>query len=81
MDEEIELSDKDKEIINRTEELRLLCRNCNTEWTEERPNGYYVRSEPDNNYLIQPGDDYKNRKLFTCPKCHAHTKIARLPAQ
>jgi hypothetical protein len=80
MNEEITLSDREREIIYKPEELRLLCRNCNTEWIEERPIGHCVRYEKDNNYLIKRGGSYQNRKFFTCPKCHAHSKIARLPS-
>jgi len=77
-EEKVELTEKEKNIIYKPEVLRLVCRNCNTEWTEERPQGYYVRCEKDNNFLIKQGDAKKNRKLFTCPNCHGHTKIGRL---
>jgi len=62
-----------------TYEVRLLCRNCEKDWMEEIDKGIYVRSEKDNNYMIKPGESYKKRKFFTCPKCGAHTKIARRP--
>jgi len=62
-----------------TYEVRLLCRNCDKEWIENVEKGYYIRYEKDNNYLIKREDSYKNRKLFTCPECGAHNKIARLP--
>jgi len=62
-----------------TYEVRLLCRNCEEDWIEEVDKGIYVRSEKDNNYMIKPGDAHKKRKFFTCPKCGAHTKIARRP--
>ena len=60
-----------------TYEVRLLFRNCEEDWIEEIDKGIYVRCEKDNNYMIKPGESYKKRKLFTCPKCGAHTKIAR----
>ncbi|MFW6119906.1 MAG: hypothetical protein ACOC80_03265 [Petrotogales bacterium] len=62
-----------------TYEVRLLCRNCNHEWIENVEKGTYIRYEKDNNYMIKRGDSYKDRKLFTCPSCKAHKKIARLP--
>jgi RNase P subunit RPR2 len=62
-----------------TYEVRLLCRNCDTNWIENIEKGFYVRYEKDNNYMIKAGDSYKNRILFECPKCGAHKKIARLP--
>ena len=62
-----------------TYEVRLLCRNCNTDWVESVEKGTYVRCEKDNNYMIKIGDLFENRKFFNCPKCGAHTKIARLP--
>lgn len=67
---------KDKET---TYEVRLLCRNCKTDWIENVEKGIYVRYGKDNNYMIRMSDSYKNRIFFTCPKCGAHTKIARLP--
>lgn len=67
---------EDKET---TYEVRLLCRNCNKDWIENVEKGTYVRYEKDNNYMIKLRDGYDKRKLFTCPKCGAHTKIARLP--
>jgi hypothetical protein len=63
---------------NRTYKVRLLCRNCDTEWIEDVEKGIYIRYEKDNNYMIKPGDLYENRKLFKCPKCRANKKIARL---
>lgn len=62
-----------------TYEVRLLCRNCETDWVEEIQKGTYVRYEKDNNYMIKKDDSYKDRMLFSCPKCAASTKIARLP--
>ena len=62
-----------------TYDVRLQCRNCNEEWVEDVEKGTYVRSEKDNNYMIKPDESYKKRKLFTCPKCGANTKIARRP--
>jgi len=62
-----------------TYEVRLLCRNCNTEWVESVEKGTYVRYEKDNNYMIKKGNSFEKRKFFNCPKCGAHTKIARLP--
>ena len=62
-----------------TYNVRLLCRNCNAEWVESVEKGTYVRSEKDNNYMIKTGDSFEKRKFFNCPKCGAHTKIARLP--
>ena len=62
-----------------TYEVRLLCRNCNTEWVESVEKGTYVRYEKDNNYMIKIGISFEKRKFFNCPKCGAHTKIARLP--
>lgn len=61
-----------------TYEVRLLCRNCNTEWVESVEKGTYVRYEKDNNYMIKIGISFEKRKFFNCPKCGAHTKIARL---
>jgi DNA-directed RNA polymerase subunit M/transcription elongation factor TFIIS len=60
-------------------DIRLLCRNCEKDWIEKIDKGIYIRSEKDNNYMIKRGDTYKKRKLFTCPKCGAHNKIARRP--
>ena len=62
-----------------TYEVRLFCRNCQSDWIENVEKGNYVRYEKDNNYMIKIGDDYKKRKNFKCPKCGAHKKIARLP--
>jgi len=62
-----------------TYEVRLLCRNCNTDWVENVEKGTYVRYEKDNNYMIKIGDSFEKRKFFNCLKCGAHTKIARLP--
>ncbi len=64
-----------------TFEVRLLCRNCEHDWIEELDKGLHIRYEKDNNYMIQAGDSYKNRKYFTCPKCGANKKIARLPVK
>ena len=64
-----------------TYSVRLLCRNCDEDWVEEVDKGIYVRCEKDNNYMMGKDDSYKDHKLFTCPKCGAHTKIARLPLQ
>ncbi len=61
-----------------TYEVRLLCRNCNTEWVESIEKGTYVRYEKDNNYMIKIGISFEERKFFNCPKCGAHTKISRL---
>jgi len=60
-----------------TYKVRLLCRNCNTDWECEVEKGIYVRSEKDNNYMIKRGE--KKKKFFNCPKCGANKKIARLP--
>ena len=79
MSEEIEFTDKEKEIIYKPEKLRLLCRNCNKEWIDERPTGYHIRSEPGNNYLVSREASDKTRKYFTCPECNSKDKIARLP--
>jgi hypothetical protein len=62
-----------------TYEVRLLCRNCKTDWVENVEKGTYIRYEKDNNYMIKADDSYKKRMLFECPKCGAHKKIARLP--
>ena len=62
-----------------TYEVRLLCRNCETDWIENVEKGTYVRYEKDNNYMIKADDSNKKRKYFKCPKCGASTKIARLP--
>jgi hypothetical protein len=62
-----------------TYDVRLLCRNCETDWIEKIEKGIYVRYEKDNNYLIKADDSHENKILFECPKCGAHTKIARLP--
>jgi Zn finger protein HypA/HybF involved in hydrogenase expression len=62
-----------------TYEVRLLCRNCETDWIEDIDKGNYVRYEKDNNYMIKADDSYENRKYFTCPKCGSNKKIARLP--
>jgi transcription initiation factor IIE alpha subunit len=70
---------KKDEEEDTTYEVRLLCRNCETDWIENVEKGTYVRCEKDNNYMIKADDSYKNRMLFECPKCGAHTKIARLP--
>ncbi len=64
-----------------TFEIRLLCRNCNKEWVETIDKGTYIRYEKDNNYMIKKDDSYKNRKYFSCPKCGANKKIARLPLE
>jgi hypothetical protein len=64
---------------DRTYEVRLLCRNCKTDWIKDVEKGTYVRYEKDNNYMIKADDSYKNKKLFECPKCGYNTKIARLP--
>jgi len=69
---------KDKEEVT-TYEVRLLCRNCETDWIENVEKGVYVRYEKDNNYMIKADDSNKKRKYFTCPKCGARKKIARLP--
>jgi hypothetical protein len=63
-----------------TYEVRLLCRNCETDWIENIEKGTYVRCEKDNNYMIK-ADDYahKKREYFTCPKCGSHKEIPRLP--
>ena len=59
--------------------VRMLCRSCETDWVEEVEKGTYVRCEKDNNYKIKKDASYKDRKLFSCPKCSASKKIARLP--
>jgi DNA-directed RNA polymerase subunit RPC12/RpoP len=69
---------KMKEDKTTTYGVRLLCRNCNTDWVESVEKGTYVRCEKDNNYMIKIGDLFENRKFFNCPKCGTHTKIARL---
>ena len=69
---------KIKEDKKTTYEVRLLCRNCNTEWVESVEKGTYVRYEKDNNYMIKIGNSFEKRKFFNCPKCGAHKKIARL---
>jgi hypothetical protein len=70
-------------IINKDKDttyaVRLLCRNCKTDWIENVEKGTYVRCEKDNNYMIKADDSNKKRKYFKCPKCGAHKKIARLP--
>jgi len=70
---------KMKEDKETTYDVRLLCRNCNTEWVETIEKGTYVKYEKDNNYMIKRGNSFEKRKFFNCPKCSAHTKIARLP--
>ena len=70
---------KMKEDKETTYEVRLLCRNCNTDWVERIEKGIYVRCEKDNNYMTKKGESFEKRKFFNCPKCNAHTKIARLP--
>jgi hypothetical protein len=70
---------KTDENKDKTYEVKLMCRNCKTDWIENVEKGVYVRYEKDNNYLIKAGDSYKNRIFFKCPKCGGHTKIARLP--
>jgi len=67
----------EKEI---TYNVKLLCRNCNTDWIEVVEKGTYIRYEKDNNYMIKIGDSSDKRKFFICPKCGANTKISRLPA-
>ncbi len=62
-----------------TYDVRLLCRNCEKEWMEEIDKGIYVRCEKDNNYMVTKDKPSKKLKNFTCPKCGAHTKIARRP--
>jgi Zn finger protein HypA/HybF involved in hydrogenase expression len=62
-----------------TYEVRLQCRNCEEDWIENVEKGTYVRYEKDNNYMIKADEPYEKRKYFTCPKCGAHKKIARLP--
>lgn len=59
------------------EKLRLLCRKCNKEWIEERPMGYLVRYEKNNNYLINRNDP-EEKKYFRCPNCKSRRKISRL---
>jgi len=59
-------------------DVRLLCRTCNTEWVQSVEKGMHVRYEKDQNYMIKIGDSFEKRKFFNCPKCSAHTKIARL---
>jgi len=59
--------------------VKLRCRNCNEEWIQDMETGTYVRYEKNNNYMIRRDDKQKKKKRFTCPKCGAHTKIARLP--
>jgi len=68
-----------KEDKTKTYRVRLLCRNCNTEWVESVEKGTYVRSEKDNNYMMKIGNSFEKRIFFKCPKCGAHKKIARLP--
>lgn len=67
---------KDSEL----EELRLLCRMCNTEWIEKRQSGYLVRYEKDNNYLINRNDPEK-KKYFRCSHFGSRSKMARLPVR
>ena len=64
-----------------TFDVRLLCRNCEHEWIEKVKRGMYIRCEKDNNFMIDKDDAKKKRKLFTCPDCGAHKKIARLPVK
>ena len=66
---------KDEE--DTTYEVRLFCRNCETDWIKEVEKGIYVRYEKDNNYMIKANGS--NKQYFTCPKCGKHKKIARLP--
>jgi hypothetical protein len=70
---------KNEEEKDTTYEVRLFCRNCETDWIENVEKGVYVRYEKDNNYMIKAGDSNGNKMLFECPKCSAHKKIARLP--
>jgi len=70
---------KKNDYEDTTYEVRLLCRNCDKNWIENVEKGTYVRYEKDNNYMIKANDSNKKRKYFTCPKCGAHNKIARLP--
>ena len=69
---------KKYEDNEKTYEVRLLCRNCETDWIENVEKGTYVRYEKDNNYMIKADDSYENRMYFECPKCGANKKIARL---
>lgn len=62
-----------------TYKVKLRCRNCNESWIHNVEKGIYVRYIKDNNFMVKRGESNKKRKLFTCPKCGAHTKIARLP--
>ena len=62
-----------------TFDVRLLCRECSHEWVETVERGIYIRYEKDNNYMIEKGGAFKNRKFFTCPNCNSNKKIARLP--
>ena len=71
------MKDKDIALINKPEKLRLVCRNCNTEWTEVRPKGYYVRCERGNNFLVDRRNPEKI-KYFRCPECNAKKNIGRL---
>jgi len=73
-------NDNEKKAKNELEELRILCRKCNTEWIEKRPKGYFVRYEKDNNYLINRNEPEKKR-YFRCPHCGSQSKIARLPVR
>jgi hypothetical protein len=67
-----------KKAKNELEELRVLCREGNTEWIEKRPKGYFVIYEKGNNYLIHRNDAEK-KEYLRCSNCGSQSKIARLP--
>jgi len=71
------MNEKDIALIYAPEKIKLVCRNCNTEWTEIRPKGYYIRYEKGNNYLINRRNS-KIIKYFKCPNCDAIRNIGRL---
>ena len=68
-----------RKLMSAHEELRLVCRKCNKEWTKVRPKGYYVRYKKGNNYLVNRRFPDKI-EYFECPKCGNTRSIGRLTA-
>lgn len=68
---------KYEKVMHEPEKLRLICNKCGNDWVELRPEGYYVRYEKNNNFLINQYSPY-NKKLFKCPKCKRKKNIGRL---
>lgn len=77
MKNDVKISEKDREELDKPEKLLLVCHKCNCNWVEIRPKGYCVRHNRKGNFLVNINKS-TDIKFFKCPKCGEQKKIGRL---